>query len=222
MTRTEKIRYLILRSVGNFLFLFGVYGVVMTFGPAVWEEGIFRINQARGVSYVVSDGGGGTGFARASELAGEQVLSPRDPFFSIIIPKIGASAPVVPNVDPVNEAIYVAALQEGIAHAKGTVFPGMQGVTFLFAHSTDSIFNVGRYNAVFYLLKNLTVGDQVVVFFQNQRYNYIVRETMIVDPDKVEYLTKAQEKDTQELVLQTCWPPGTTWKRFIVVATPTR
>jgi hypothetical protein len=40
----------------------------------------------------------------------------------------------------------------GVAHAKGTVFPH-KGNIYLFAHSTDNWWNVGRYNAVFYLLK---------------------------------------------------------------------
>jgi len=40
-------------------------------------------------------------------------------------------------------------LQKGIAHAQGSVFPGMQGNIYLFAHSTDNWWNVGRYNAVF-------------------------------------------------------------------------
>src|SRR5262249_41872912 len=93
------------------------------------------------------------------------------------------------------------------------------GTTYLFAHSTDSFWNVGRYNAVFYLLKDLKVGDDIIVFFQNRRYNYKVTETKIVDPSEVSLLTKAQQSDEQ-LVLQTCWPPGTTWKRQLVIAKP--
>ena len=41
----------------------------------------------------------------------------------------------------------------------------------------------------------------------------------IIDPDEVSLLTQAQESGEQ-LVLQTCWPPGTTWKRLIVIAKP--
>ncbi len=216
MQKKDIIRFIILRSIGNFLVLFGIFGVCMTFGPAMYEEVRYQIDQVRGVQYVVP----------ASQLGGlsqissnQRVLTAPDPFFSVIIPKIGASERVIPNVDASNPSEYVPALQKGIAHAKGSVFPGIVGTTFLFAHSTDSIWDVGRYNAVFYLLKDLTVGDDIIVFFQNHRYNYKVTNTEIVDPSQVNLLTKAQQTQEQ-LVLQTCWPPGTTWKRIIVVAKP--
>ncbi|MBI3282683.1 hypothetical protein HYZ70_01240 [Candidatus Curtissbacteria bacterium] len=66
MTRSEIIRFLILRSIGNFLVLFAIFGVIATFGLAL----------------------------------------------------------------------------------------------YLFAHSTDNFWDAGRYNAVFYLIKNLVRGEE--------------------------------------------------------------
>jgi sortase A len=111
-------------------------------------------------------------------------------------------------------------LQRGVAHALGTVFPGMSGNIYLFAHSTDNFWNVGRYNAIFYLLKNLVPGDEIVIFYQDKRYDYRVVETRVVEASDVSYITKSQEGQQETLILQTCWPPGTTWKRFLVIATP--
>ncbi|MBI2196009.1 sortase [Candidatus Daviesbacteria bacterium] len=150
----------------------------------------------------------------------EQILIPKDTEFSILIPKIGASARVFPNVDSSSQDEFLPILQKGIAHAKGTVFPGMKGNIYLFAHSADNFWNIGRYNAVFYLLKDLVKGDSVVVFFQNRRYNYKVEELKIVDASDVSYLVESQKQDQQTLILQTCWPPGTTWKRLVVLARP--
>jgi hypothetical protein len=55
MNRSEIIRYLILRSIGNFLVLFAIFGVVATFGPALYYEVSFRVAQYEGVKYTVED-----------------------------------------------------------------------------------------------------------------------------------------------------------------------
>lgn len=236
MTRKEAIKFVLVRSLGNFLLLFAIYGVIATFGPAVAAEAKFRIAQARGVEYEVSrvsevsnvSGASGAGFngnnsapGFADVLTGEkqQVLIAKDTEFSILIPKIGASAKIFPNVDPTNEDEFLDVLQHGVAHAKGSVFPGLPGNTYLFAHSADNWWNVGRYNAIFYLLKDLSEGDEIVVFFENKRYNYVVSQKIVSDPTDISLLTQGQ-KGEQRLVLQTCWPPGTTWKRLYVIAVP--
>lgn len=226
MTRNELIRYIFLRSVGNFLVLFAIYGIVATFGPAIYFEAQYRIIQIRGVHFrvvetlqVATKTGANQGIVKALSGPKEQVLSPSDINFSILIPKIGASAKVFSNVDPANPDQYLPILQEGIAHAKGTVFPGVPGNTYLFAHSTDNFWDVGRYNAVFYLLKDLVPGDQIIVFFQGKRYDYTVYDTKIVDDSDVSYIVHSQDPNSpQQLVLQTCWPPGTSWKRLLVIA----
>ena len=51
-----------------------------------------------------------------------------------------------------NKNEFLPVLRKGIAHAKGTALPNeTNGNVYLFAHSTDSLLNVGRYNAVFTL-----------------------------------------------------------------------
>jgi LPXTG-site transpeptidase (sortase) family protein len=231
MTRSEKIKFVVIRSLGNFLLLFSLYGVVMTFGPVIYYEIQFRTIQARGIQYEVTDDGKlnevgqevqTTGSPTFGDiLTGEtvQYLEASDTKYSILIPKIGANAKIYANVDPGDDEIFKPILQKGIAHAKGTVFPGMPGNTYLFAHSTDNWWNVGRYNAVFYLLKELQVGDEVVVFFEHKRHDYVVESTVIKEADDTEFLRKAQE-GPERLILQTCWPPGTTWKRLYVIAVP--
>ena len=228
MTRQVIIRFLILRTIGNFFVLFSLFGAVATFGPALYYEVNYRIDQFRGVHYIVHDKNikidnqaiaQGGELENASKSSNTQILIPKDTFFGIVIPKIGANAKIFPNVDTTNENEYLDILKQGVAHAKGTVFPGMEGTTYLFAHSTDNWWNVGRYNAIFYLLKDLSVGDQVIVYFKDIRHNYIVSETKIIDGSDVSYITNAQ-KGPEQLVLQTCWPPGTTLKRLLVIAKP--
>ena len=149
----------------------------------------------------------------------EQILTPIDPLFSILIPKLGIDEKVIPNVDPDNPQDYLPVLQQGIAHAKGSVFPGFPGTTYLFAHSADNWWDIEHYNAIFYTLNNLSTGDEIAVFFENRRYEYVVSQKIIADPQDVSYLV-SQHSGEQRLVLQTCWPPGTTFKRLYVLAKP--
>lgn len=140
--------------------------------------------------------------------------------FSIVIPKISAATKVIPNVDPANEEEYRSALKSGVAHAKGSSFPGGNGTIYLFAHSTNTLANVAVYNAVFYELKALEPGDKVIIFFAGQKYTYQVLEQKIIEANDVSWLTDQSAENQSKLVLQTCWPPGTSLKRLIVVAKP--
>lgn len=214
-------RVLAIRTIGNFLILGTLAGVVFTFWPVVSAFVGHALDDFKGKKFEAVPATSTT--QNFGSLLGKQdtnlnILIPKDPNFSIIVEKIGADAPVIPNVDPSNKIVYTEALKRGVAHALGTSFPGQPGITYLFAHSTDTIWNVPRFNAVFYLLKDLEAQDKVVVFFNNKRYDYIVTEKKVTEPEDVYYLTaKIQE---QLLVLQTCYPPGTTWKRLVVVAKP--
>ena len=227
MNRSEIIKFLIIRSIGNFLVLFAIFGVFATFGPALYYEVQYRVIQIRGIHFSVKDvpqeiskiNKSSIGFADILSGPKEQILTPIDPLFSILIPKIGANARVFPNVDPSNQNAFLPVLQKGVAHAQGTFFPGQLGNIYLFAHSTDNFWDVGRYNAVFYLLKDLREGDDIVVFSQNVRHNYKVTKSDIVSPSEISYITRA-ETGKELLILQTCWPPGTTWQRLMVFAEP--
>lgn len=263
MKKAELLRFLILRTLGNFLVLFAVFGILATFGPALYYEISFKILQVRGVRFVIAatstiiptvtpavpgqsqvqvtpiptlnpltNSGQGAvdttsvkslgvdNFANVLTGPKTQILTPQDTRFSVIIPKIGASAKIYPNVNPSNDKEFLPILRKGVAHASGTVFPGMKGNIYLFAHSTDNFWNVGRYNAIFYLLKDLKPGDEIAIFFENKRYNYVVKSSKITSPSDTEYITNAQKTGKEVLILQTCWPPGTTWQRLLVFAEP--
>ncbi len=247
MKRSEIIRFLALRTLGNFLILVALYGVVMTFGPAVKYEVQYQVIQFRHIHFVIENVDENSQMLSISKvsamfhhptmnssanqqqkapsfsdiLAGdqEQVLTPIDPLFSILIPKLGIDEKIFPNVDPNNPTEYLSVLKQGIAHAKGSVFPGEAGTTYLFAHSADNWWDIEHYNAIFYTLNNLSSGDEISIFFENRRYEYVVSGTVISDPQDVSYLT-SQHTGEQRLVLQTCWPPGTTFKRLYVIAKP--
>lgn len=215
-------RVLFIRTIGNILVLTAMAGIIFTFWPVGSAFVKHSFDNLRGKRFEAAPAAGSTSQTFGSLLGKEdpniKILVPKDPNFSIIVEKIGADAPIIPNVDASSKEAYTAALKRGVAHALGTAFPGQAGVTYLFAHSTDTIFNVPRFNAIFYLLKDLVPGDRVVIFFNNKRFDYAVVESKITEPADVSYFT--MKTSEQILVLQTCYPPGTTWKRLLVVAKP--
>lgn len=135
----------------------------------------------------------------------------------ITIPKIKAQAKVITNVDPWNETIYRRELKKGVAHAKGTVLPGQTGTSFLFAHSSDSPWNLSRYNTIFLRLGEVEEGDQIIINKEGREFKYRVREKKVVWPKETKYLT---EETKNQLILQTCTPIGTAFKRLLIFANP--
>nr|AKQ03466.1 putative sortase [uncultured Microgenomates bacterium Rifle_16ft_4_minimus_38077] len=184
-----------LNYFGNILIIVSLIVLFLTFGPAVKEEVKYQTTNILDIS---------------------KSLNPPNTDFSIVIPKISAAAPVFVNTDPYDPTKYLPILKEGVAHANGTSYPGESGNTYLFAHSTESFYNVGKYNAVFYLLGKLNKDDEIFVYYKGKKIKYLVDSVKVVEPEDIKYLGTVSDGNT--LTLQTCYPPGTTLKRLIVVA----
>lgn len=149
-------------------------------------------------------------------LDGSSIIEPVNKDFSIIVPKIGINAPVIANVDPSNTAAYSKALLAGVAHANTSFTPDQDGTTYLFSHSTNYDWFVEDLNAVFYHLKNLETGDLIVLFYKGKRYTYKMTDKKVVNPKDITYLYP--EAGKKQLILQTCWPPGSTDQRMLLFA----
>lgn len=136
----------------------------------------------------------------------------------IEIPKLQVNESVSLNIDPNKASLYVPALKEGVAHALGSALPGEEKMIYIFGHSTSGIWNVEAYNAVFYQIKDLSFGDEIILHWQDEELIYRVIGQEVVVEDDVAYVNQRQDQDI--LLLQTCWPPGTTWQRLFVTAEP--
>jgi len=146
----------------------------------------------------------------------EEEIIPQSEEFGLIVPKIGINTKVFAYVDAENPKEYLPLLTQGVAHAKGSALPGEEGNVFIFAHSSDTPFNITQYNAVFYLIGKLEAGDEIIVYFQYGRYVYKVVDVKIVPPELVaDHIERFTGKT---LALQTCFPPGTTINRLLVIA----
>ncbi|MCP4524224.1 MAG: sortase [Candidatus Gracilibacteria bacterium] len=140
----------------------------------------------------------------------------------VIIPKIGKNIPLVDiknrALDSSNELnnIFMKELEKGIIRYPGSAKPGKEGNSFIFGHSSNFPWIKGDYNDVFALLDNVEFDDEIIVYYNQKKYKYIIRKKHVISPGNVSVLK--QEKNTSELTLMTCWPIGTTLNRLIVTA----
>lgn len=206
MSKRIKKTNKIIKIIPNLLIIFSLLLIYLIFAPALKEETSF---QARNIYKNILK-------IEGSDKHQVWDSTPVNTDFSIVIPKIYAKSTVVANVDPTNSNIFLKQLKKGVAHAKGTALPGDRGNVYLFAHSTDAFYNVGFYNAVFYLIGKLNTGDEVFVYYKGIKYSYIVFDKRVVNANDTKYLGKIDNTNT--LTLQTCYPPGTTLKRLVVLA----
>lgn len=144
------------------------------------------------------------------------IIDPVNKEFSLVIPKIGINAKVIPNINPTKEKEYISALKDGIAHSSFSYTPDEDGTVYLFSHSTNYDWFVNDLNAVFYLLKNLEEGDLAVISYKGVAYTYKITGKQVVKPTEIEYLLP--EKNGRKLILQTCWPPGSIAERLLIFA----
>ena len=216
IVRLKRIAWT-LRKTGAGLMLAACAGIGYIYLPLAGAEIRYKINNLRSSIFNLQStfklpSSGPSKIKIAQERASWEVP---DSNFSINIPKISARSRVIENVNASVEREYLAALKNGVAQAAGLSHPGRVGTTYLFAHSTNSPVNYARYNAVFYLLDKLVAGDTVELVYKDRLYKYTVRSTEVLAARDTRYLVPQQEEEI--LILQTCYPPGTSWKRLVVV-----
>lgn len=209
MKKGDKNRYAkwILRA-GLALVVFGVILLIFIFFQAIKSEISYLVyNLPKNYSVITKK-------ENSNSENNNSIVAANDDF-SLIIPKIGVNSKIIANVDPNDEFQQRTALKEGIAHAKGTSVPSEKGRVFVFAHSSENFYSQSQNNTIFYLLRKLEKGDDVRIVYDGLLYGYLVREIRYVNEDEVEYL--AYDDSNNDLVLMTCWPPGTSFKRLLVI-----
>jgi LPXTG-site transpeptidase (sortase) family protein len=212
-----RLGYHLLRTIGFSLVTFAITGVIFTFWPIIKDEFTYvkKYNEPiSGFGELISEALA----QKADEVKKETFSLGLNSYFSLNIPKIEAKANIIHNIDAGSPDEYGKALKEGIAHAKGTNFPGQGKTVYLFSHSTDSLLNFSRYNAIFYLLGKLEKGDRIWVYFLDKKYIYEVDQKLITQPNDTSWLKDSGQGE--RLILQTCYPPGTSLKRLLIIAVP--
>jgi sortase A len=119
----------------------------------------------------------------------------------IQIPAINVDAPVV-------QGDGWEQLKKGVGQRLGTPNPGQQGNIVLSAH--NDIFG-----EIFRDLDKLKPGDQVILYSNQRAYVYIVQQTQIVEPTRVEVMAPTQEPI---VTLISCYPYMVDNQRIVVTA----
>jgi sortase A len=134
----------------------------------------------------------------------------------VIIPKINAAIPVDYSQTSTDENVIENALEDGVVHYPTTVLPGQNGNAAFFGHSSNNIFNKGKYKFAFVLLHTLQPGDTFYLSYSGKVYAYKVISRNIVPPSDVSVLGPVPGQ-TATATLITCDPPGTSINRLVVV-----
>jgi len=212
--RRPKKNKRLLKLAGNFLVGAGLTAALLLIAPfAFWE---IKYQFSRLGQKTISQVAHNSQFSQIIKLSDLKMLNPVDPYFSLVIPKIGVNSQVQANIPVDEKKNYASALKKGVAHAAGSGLPGENNSIYLFGHSSDYVWNLGNSRAVFYLLKELAPGDQINLFYHDRRFIYQVAEKKITAPGDLSFLKPRTGEE--KLILQTCWPLGTNWKRLVVLA----
>jgi len=140
----------------------------------------------------------------------------------LIIPKIGKNVPLLDvknqQVWSSNELenIFMDELKDWVVRYPGTAKPGEVWNSFIFWHSSNFPWVTWDYNQVFALIDKITYGDEIIVYYGEKKYKYVVREKKVISPNNVSLL-KNRGKGKSELTLMSCWPIGTTLNRMIII-----
>jgi sortase A len=121
------------------------------------------------------------------------------------IPRINIEVPVLEGTDDLS-------LNRGVGHVVGTAYPG----------KTGNIAIAGHRDGFFRGLKDIVLGDTIVLVTSGDKDTYIVNRLTIVAPTDVSVLATSS---TATLTLITCYPfyyMGSAPKRYIVQASIAR
>lgn len=133
----------------------------------------------------------------------------------VIIPKINVQIPLDFSVTTTDETAIENSLENGVVHYPTTVQPGQKGNTAFFGHSSNNIFNSGKYKFAFVLLHDLVPGDIFYITYNGKVFSYRVYQKQIVDPSNVSVLNPVADKAATATLI-TCDPPGTSLRRLVV------
>jgi len=131
----------------------------------------------------------------------------------VVIPKINVEAPIIVPANSDQKTIFNS-LEQGVALYPSSVIPGQVGNSIILGHSSAYPWYQGNYGSVFSLLNRLDLEDEIIVFYNKTKYVYRVKHKQVILKD-----VSIQPQDQKpQLVLVSCWPVGTAWKRIMVIA----
>jgi LPXTG-site transpeptidase (sortase) family protein len=137
--------------------------------------------------------------------------------FYIRIDRINLFKPVIKNVDPRYKEVYQESWKTGVSHGKFTALPDQIGNVYLFAHAVSDASRLEEANAWFSLIDLLAENDEIIIYYERQKYTYQVSRIYTVSPSATGVYTGVSP--VPKVTLQTCGPPrGSLDSRYMVEA----
>jgi LPXTG-site transpeptidase (sortase) family protein len=194
----------------SFYYLYRSFQIVLT----VWIVTILAITTTPWLDYWVKTA---LNHKNSTQVLGDQapanisspspVATSGEATFYLKNDKITIEAPII-------EGIGEDSLSKGIGHHPDSVWPNNKGNVVLAGHNTDLDAD-NPYARVFFKLRDVSIGDQVVLNYQGKNYYYIVDKSQTVKPTDTTFF---QNTDEWMLTFYTCDPPYTDWKRLVFQA----
>lgn len=148
----------------------------------------------------------------------ESTESAKPSEFFLTIEKLGIrKARVFVDVDVSEPKFYQDKLQRGLGHVAGTPYPGQWGSSYIIGHSALPFFyDPQKYEMIFSRLDALAVGDEILIEVASEKVVYRVSDLKVVaDWKRPENILSG---GGYKLILMTCYPPGFTLRRLLVIA----
>lgn len=147
---------------------------------------------------------------QSTPIAEEDLGNPND--VSLEIPALGITAPIN-NVDCASYQQYMNMLNQGLIHCLNTGNPGEIGNTFIAGHSSSD--TRSEFENIFSTLPDIPDDALINIYLGKKKITYQVSQELIVKDTDVFVMNPSNQV---ELTLMTCWPVGTSDKRYIVKA----
>lgn len=135
------------------------------------------------------------------------------------IDRLGISAPIVFDTGDNLKNIYNN-LEGGVVHYSKTPKPGLEGASIILGHSSAYPWYRGQYGSVFALLGKLKPGDTFrVEYARGSTFTFLVKRSLVFSPFSNDArLLEIEKTSGSSVVLVSCWPVGTDYKRIAVQA----
>jgi len=153
-----------------------------------------------------------------TNVVAEPIISPAN-LKKILIPRLGTDAEIIlapADLSGSKNDWVESQLDKGIVQYPNGITDLKRQNLVLFGHSS-SLHPQAKYAFVWVKLDQLKIGDEIVLISdKEERINYKVTENpRTVSAEEIEVVKV--DKAAGIITLVTCWPPGTTSKRMVVV-----
>lgn len=130
----------------------------------------------------------------------------------IEIPKIGIKVPIVFQSSTSKKDLENA-LKKGVVHYPTSALPGQNGAVMIAGHSAPTGWK-RNYDWAFSKINELTVGSEIFIYYNNQKFRYTVTKQFFLTPGAT---IPVSTTFADSLYLSTCWPPGQSKSKRLIV-----